>query len=115
MNDKRDYYRETYLKSEHWAHLRDKAFLKYPRCVVCGGWEHLDVHHKRYKNLYDTTVLDVVVLYRKHHDLVHAGTARFTGSMKELILEHRLNAMLSVALELRKAKEEEAKYCEPPF
>ena len=66
------YYRNIYLKSEHWKTLRTEALLKKKaRCMVCKSEEHLDVHHMRYRSLWDVKVKDLLVLCRDCHEKVH--------------------------------------------
>lgn len=72
---RQNYYRNVYLLSEHWKRLR-KAKLKInPQCEICGRKTKLDVHHLRYKNLYDVLVEDLQTLcrrcHRKHHKRVN--------------------------------------------
>jgi 5-methylcytosine-specific restriction endonuclease McrA len=46
--DRRDYYRNVYLKSEEWQRKRHVVFKRDNwRCVHCGG-RATQVHHKRY-------------------------------------------------------------------
>jgi len=71
VNDKRQYYREEYLKSDHWKNLREEKLKQFSVCEVCGAKKSLDVHHKRYKNLYDVLLIDLQVLCRKHHKQIH--------------------------------------------
>lgn len=65
-------YREFYLKSEHWQQLRAKAIIHYTGygCAKCGAKNPSDVHHKRYRNLYDVTVADLCLLCRPCHEFV---------------------------------------------
>lgn len=66
------WYRETYLKSEHWKELRSLAFEIYgKKCAVCGTKKKLDVHHLNYRRIWDVTVADLQVLCRKHHKEEH--------------------------------------------
>lgn len=67
------FYREVYLKSEHWQNLRLQKLVEADcLCLRCGKQSQSnDVHHLCYKNLYDVTTLDLVVLCRDCHDFVH--------------------------------------------
>lgn len=67
------FYRATYLKSEHWRNLRLQKLVESDcLCLRCGKQsQHNDVHHLNYKNLYDVETIDLVVLCRKCHELVH--------------------------------------------
>jgi len=71
INDKREYYRNDYLKSDHWKELKKKKFLYNPCCQRCNSIHVLDVHHKRYKNLYDVSLRDLIVLCRGCHKKIH--------------------------------------------
>lgn len=74
VNDKRNYYRREYLKSEHWRELKRRKLNAQPFCEECGTNRTLDVHHLSYRNLYDVGLNDLQVLCRfchcKEHGLV---------------------------------------------
>jgi hypothetical protein len=64
----------AYLESDHWKGIREQAFFKYGRkCMLCEGNEILQVHHLLYhpENLYLTTVDEVRVVCKRHHDEIH--------------------------------------------
>lgn len=67
------FYRFEYLKSEHWKDLRIAKLASVDAvCARCKTRDlSNDVHHVRYKNLYDVELLDLIVLCRHCHDLVH--------------------------------------------
>lgn len=66
------WYREVYLKSEHWRNLRNQALQAYGRfCAKCRAVSSLDVHHLRYRNIYDVLVTDLQVLCRPCHEKEH--------------------------------------------
>jgi len=71
---KKNWYWQVYLKSEHWADLRKEALanakFKCSKCE-CGG--NLDVHHERYKSIYNVTQDDLSVMCRKCHHAEHEG------------------------------------------
>lgn len=71
VNDKRIYYREEYLKSEHWKKLRNDKLILNPVCERCGNKQRTEPHHLRYKNLFDVTIEDLMTLCRKCHYLEH--------------------------------------------
>ena len=72
INDKRDYYRNIYLKSDHWKSLRARKLKHNSACEDCGtNKKRLDVHHVDYKNLYDVTLKDLRTLCRKCHKKLH--------------------------------------------
>lgn len=70
----REHYRNTFLKSEHWASLRAEALLRYKsKCVFCGHADFSnDVHHVHYpKDLYCNHLSQLIVLCRDCHEFVH--------------------------------------------
>lgn len=71
VNDKRRYYREEYLKSDHWLKLRAEKLRASPRCENCGSLKRLEPHHLDYRNLYDVGLDDLVTLCRKCHCQEH--------------------------------------------
>ncbi len=70
-NDKRDYYRQEYLKSDHWRELKKRKLSINDHCEKCNSDIHLDVHHIDYKNLYDVELTDLETLCRKCHTIKH--------------------------------------------
>ncbi len=66
-NDKRDYYRKEYLKSDHWRALKKRKLSVNNNCERCQSKKSLDVHHLDYKNLYDVELTDLETLCRKCH------------------------------------------------
>jgi len=71
--DRKHFYRFEYLKSEHWKDLRIAKLASVDAvCARCKTRDlSNDVHHVRYKNLYDVEIRDLIVLCRHCHDLVH--------------------------------------------
>jgi 5-methylcytosine-specific restriction endonuclease McrA len=67
----RDYYRNVYLKSDHWRELRKRKLELNPLCEKCGGNNCVDPHHLLYRNLYDVQLSDLQTLCRKCHAEVH--------------------------------------------
>jgi 5-methylcytosine-specific restriction endonuclease McrA len=70
-NDKRNYYRDIYLKTDHWKELKHKKLQSQNKCERCDNPNNLDVHHLRYKHLYDVLEEDLMVLCRKCHSDEH--------------------------------------------
>lgn len=70
------YYREVYLKSDHWKFLREEKLRISPECQKCGIYSNLDVHHKEYRGLYDVRISDLVTLCRKCHEIEHKTNRR---------------------------------------
>ena len=72
------WYRWIYLRSPHWRKFRARMIEKVGRsCEVEGcGFQNtnfLDCHHLTYLRLGKERPVDVLVLCRKHHNLVHRG------------------------------------------
>lgn len=67
------FYREVYLKSEHWQSLRlEKLTSVDARCELCNTRSLVnDCHHINYRNLFDVSLDDLVVLCRPCHKKVH--------------------------------------------
>ena len=70
-NDRREWYRKIYLKSEHWKQLRAKKLARNSKCAICGSMEANDIHHIRYSELFDVTTADLRLLCRSCHEKVH--------------------------------------------
>lgn len=71
--ERKHFYRFEYLKSEHWKDLRIAKLASVDAaCARCGERDlSNDVHHVRYKNLYDVVLKDLIVLCRHCHEMVH--------------------------------------------
>lgn len=91
------YYRDVYLKSEDWKSFRKEVLQKqYHTCRLCRSKGFaLDVHHLKYKRLWDATVQDVKVLCRDCHNKVHALMKKYkllkklnVGRQWRIILSH---------------------------
>jgi 5-methylcytosine-specific restriction endonuclease McrA len=67
----RQFYREYYLKSDHWKVLRQQKLTLNPVCEECGSNRGVEPHHLNYKNLYDVDLSDLKTLCRKCHTKVH--------------------------------------------
>jgi hypothetical protein len=68
---KREY--SEYTASEHWRGLRLAKLSQTGTCERCGAASELQVHHLRYRNLYDVTLADLMVLCHACHLTVHRG------------------------------------------
>ncbi len=84
------YYRDTYLKSEDWKNLRAlKLHESKNKCKLCGKKNQSnDVHHVKYKKLYDVKLSDLIVLCRPCHNNVHVLLEKYAGLKK---LDTKLN------------------------
>lgn len=65
--DKRDWYRNVYLKSEHWKMLRAEKLAINPACEDCGSLDRVEPHHLRYRRIFNVKLRDLRSLCRKHH------------------------------------------------
>jgi len=71
------YYRDVYLKSEHWQTLRrNKARHSKKLCAACGAEGPLDTHHLVYLNLKDIRNTHLRRVCRRCHDAIHELKAR---------------------------------------
>lgn len=57
--------------SDHWKNLRATKLALNFQCQVCGTENNLDVHHVRYKSLYDVGMRDLLTLCRTCHETLH--------------------------------------------
>ena len=62
---------QNYLKSFDWRIKRVAFINASPFCRACGSNKNLCVHHLSYKNLFNETAEDVVVLCEVCHKKVH--------------------------------------------
>lgn len=69
--NKRLFYRNIYLNSEHWKALRHEKLAKNPVCEKCQTPYSLDVHHVKYRELYDVRISDLKTLCRLCHKKEH--------------------------------------------
>lgn len=67
------YYRFEYLKSAHWSDLRLRKLCETDaRCEICKTQNFSnDVHHLRYKQLFDVETSDLKTLCRRCHNYIH--------------------------------------------
>ena len=71
--DRRDYYRDEYLKSDAWKRKRYVVLRRDNwRCVYCGG-RATEVHHKRYakRNIGKEPIDWLVSVCKSCHDSQH--------------------------------------------
>lgn len=69
-NDHKSWYRSVYLQSDHWKELRARKLASKANCEDCGG-RACDVHHIRYKQLFDVALTDLKSLCRPCHKRHH--------------------------------------------
>lgn len=71
---RRDYYRDDYLKSDDWKRKRYVVLKRDNwRCVYCGG-QATQVHHKRYakNNIGKEPIKWLVSVCKPCHDKIHS-------------------------------------------
>lgn len=70
----KEWYHGKYLRSDHWLQLKGRKFtLCGKRCHYCRRTHQLDVHHLRYKAIYDVLLTDLQVVCRNCHENIHRG------------------------------------------
>lgn len=94
MTETQRWYREVYLKSEHWQQLRGRVLTATPCCAGCGTDHRLQVHHLRYGNLWQEELGDMMVLcsgcHKKTHQLWDDPPRGFTSQEIRTCLSHFL-------------------------
>lgn len=70
-NTQSQYYRNIYLKSDHWKALRAEKLAINNCCEKCGHRYSLEVHHINYRGLYDVKLADLQTLCSKCHKQTH--------------------------------------------
>lgn len=71
---KKEWYNKVYLFSGHWRELRERALRAGDyTCAHCDKRDHLQVHHLRYRNIYDVGLVDLLVLCGPCHKAEHAN------------------------------------------
>jgi ribosomal protein S27AE len=74
---------KQYLKSDHWQNLRGRKMKRRQRCGVCASTEDIQVHHLRYRNIYDVETPDLRKLcgrcHIETHKLLKSGALRLTS------------------------------------
>lgn len=63
----------AYVRTRHWMIIKNKRLkLSNDKCDICGSNNDLQVHHIRYKNLYDVDLDDLQAICKnchyKHHE-----------------------------------------------
>ena len=81
----KQFYRFTYLRSEHWENLRIAKLASVDaKCQRCTHRDlSNDVHHLRYRHLYDVTLDDLLVLCRDCHEEVHIALETMRAAIDE--------------------------------
>lgn len=98
------FYRNVYLRSDDWKNLRAaKIHKEGALCKVCKRKSTSnDVHHLDYKNLYDVTLADLVVVCRPCHDKIHELLDKYPRMKRMKRLVGRKKAWAQILLHLSK-------------
>ncbi len=100
-NDHRKWYRTVYLKSEHWRDLRGRKLNRNPQCERCQA-KACDVHHVRYRNIFDVQLHDLLSLCRACHTEEH----RVNGMPKRRkVIDRSFTPMQRAGLALQRRKQ----------
>lgn len=68
----KEWYATVYMQSLHWRELKAKAYEQYGRkCNRCASTRNLQVHHKKYRSIYDVEVSDLEILCKNCHQKEH--------------------------------------------
>lgn len=101
-NDHREWYRTVYLLSDHWKRLRGTKLASKPNCERCGA-SAIDVHHVRYRKIFDVKLRDLLSLRRKCHIEEHEKNGmpvrerpRFNYAPMDPKLQLRINLQRAV-------------------
>lgn len=99
MTDRYQRYSE-YLQSEHWGVLRSAKFMQVGKaCQICRYDDRIHCHHIRYKELYDCTVADLVVLCEACHNDFHKACRKLNIDPLEKELLEINNTLLRFRLQ----------------
>jgi phage terminase large subunit GpA-like protein len=75
---------EDYIQSKDWRLRRSAYFSTYSKkCVACGSWKNIHLHHHTYARLGEELDQDMVPLCEDCHKLVHA---QHVGTKKSLTM-----------------------------
>ena len=101
----KQWYSKIYLKSEHWKLLRQSKFSECGKhCEICGKTTTIEVHHLRYREIYDVLTSDLQVLCKKHHSEQHKRKKPQKRKKKRLlILSEEERKKKKAANKIRKA------------
>ncbi len=80
----KEWYRGTYLRSNHWKALRIRKLAAVgKKCDKCSATGVMDVHHLQYHNIFDVELADLQVLCRICHELEHGGPFKTANKKKK--------------------------------
>lgn len=67
----REWYTTVYLGSDHWAQLRARKLKKDPICEECRRYDATQVHHIRYRSIFDVLLTDLESMCGRCHGARH--------------------------------------------
>lgn len=83
-----------YLQTDHWKALREATVTRDPICVICKSLKTAEVHHLRYRNIYDVTIEDLIGVCPDCHEKIHSnvstGEDLTFGALKERLKRSRV-------------------------
>ena len=62
-----------YIHSKEWRIICKRIHKRDRVCQGCGTRDHLDVHHKTYKNFKNESDEELILVCRKCHNTIHAS------------------------------------------
>lgn len=111
-NERRVWYHQIYLQSEHWRKTRAEAIVRAGgACEICGCRGRLEVHHESYKRLWKEIPDDLFVLcdvcHRMYHDTVSDRERRtFRQEERERRIADMKNSSAYILAEVRGGDDE---------
>jgi hypothetical protein len=98
------WYRNVYLRSEHWQALRRAKLRQCPRCYMCNSRQHIDVHHLSYANLGHEILPELMTLCRTCHQIEHGTMSEVEKIAIELEIMKRAEALKIFWRNFRRSK-----------
>jgi len=90
-----------YIKSDRWQ-KKKKKLIKNWECVICGcrNKKRLNVHHKDYKNLFNESKNDLMVLCSECHIMWHSLENPTKQKVKDIIRAYQFEEELDTRLDM---------------
>lgn len=103
--ESRNFYRNIYLKSDHWKKLREEKLQQHNKCELCNTANFLDVHHINYRELFNVKLSDLMVLCRSCHEKEHIRlkqldvkkVKRLNNKLRRIVKDKQYFKMLELA------------------
>lgn len=94
VGQRKDWYHNVYMRSEHWKKLKAKALKDKPNvcfgCGTAGTKTRLEMHHLGYTHLYQERGSDLRLLCRSCHEGVHSLAQEEKCSLRAATKKWRL-------------------------